>query len=95
MRHYHVYILASKSRVLYIGVTNNLMRRVQSHRAGEVEFSTKYLVHRLVYAESTEDAAAAIKREKQLKGWVRRKKVDLIEATNPEWRDLASAWFED
>jgi putative endonuclease len=95
VREFHVYILASRSRVLYIGVTSDLMSRVLQHRMGQVEFTAKYLVRRLVYVETTQDAYAAIRREKQLKGWLRRKKVALIEATNPEWHDLAADWFED
>ena len=88
-RGYHVYIMASNSRRLYIGVTGHLSRRVQQHRAGEFEgFSKKYQMKRLVYVEATSDVQAAIRREKQLKGWLRAKKLKLIESLNPEWRDL-------
>jgi putative endonuclease len=88
-RVYHVYIMASASRRLYIGVTGHLARRVQQHRAGEFRgFSKKYQMKRLVYAEATWDVQAAIRREKQLKGWLRAKKLELIESQNPEWRDL-------
>ena len=87
---YWVYILSSRSRVLYTGVTSNLPRRVAQHRAGGVNaFTAKYKVYRLVFCEQVSDVQAAIKREKQLKGWRRMKKLDLIEAVNPDWADLA------
>jgi putative endonuclease len=81
--------MASSSRRLYIGVTGDLTRRVQQHRAGEFKgFSKRYQMRRLVYAEATSDVQAAIRREKQLKGWLRAKKLGLIEVLNPGWRDL-------
>jgi putative endonuclease len=87
---FYVYILASRSRVLYTGVTNDLARRVREHKAGESEgFTKKYRVHRLVFFESFRDVRAAIAREKQIKLWRREKKVALIEAQNPTWEDLA------
>jgi putative endonuclease len=87
---YFVYILASVSRTLYIGVTNDLRRRVYEHKTGAISgFARRYRVNRLVYFEAAEDALTAIAREKQLKGWVRRRKVELIEADNPEWEDLS------
>jgi len=90
---YAVYILASRSRVLYIGVTNDLARRVAEHRQGLVEgFSKKYGVDRLVFYEQTPDIRSAIAREKQLKSWRREKKIALIEASNPTWRDLSEDW---
>lgn len=86
-----VYILASKSRTLYIGVTNDLERRIAQHRAGlGSKFTRKYGVTRLVFLEWAPDPLAAIAREKMLKGWVRAKKVALIESVNPTWQDLAS-----
>lgn len=89
MPSYHVYILATRSGVLYIGVTANLVRRVGQHREGAIAgFTERYHVTRLVYAEETSDVRAAIAREKQLKGWTRKRKVALIEAADPEWRDL-------
>ena len=88
MRQYAVYILASKSRVLYIGVTNNLEYRVAQHRLGKHGFTAKYRVFRLVYCEFTNDVNAAIAREKQLKGWLRRRKLALISSVNPTWDDL-------
>ena len=95
VRDYWVYIMASRNRVLYIGVTNDLRRRVYEHKAHEVAgFSAKYRVDRLVYLEQTNDVGAAIAREKQLKGWRREKKVALIEASNPAWDDLAAGWVD-
>ena len=88
-RTYHVYIMASASRRLYVGVTGHLARRVHAHRAGEFEgFTKKYHMTRLVYAESSADVIAAIRREKQIKGWSRTRKVELIRSLNPNWRDL-------
>jgi putative endonuclease len=94
-RPFYVYLLASRSRVLYIGMTNDLERRVREHRLGEIEgFTKKYRVHRLVFFETFHDARTAIAREKQLKGWRREKKVALIEAENPTWEDLAAEWVD-
>jgi putative endonuclease len=90
MREYSVYILASRSRVLYTGVTGDLRGRMKSHVEGTTPgFTTKYRVNRLVYFEITRDIRAAIAREKQIKGWVRRKKIALIELANPTWADLS------
>ena len=88
--------MASKSRRLYIGVTNNLERRVFEHKSKLVEgFTTKYNINRLVYFAETGDVMAAIEREKQLKGWLRAKKIVLIESENPMWEDLSWDWFGD
>jgi putative endonuclease len=88
---YFVYIMASYRRVLYIGVTNNLERRVYEHKHGLLPgFTSKYRVNRLVYFEETPDVRAALEREKQIKGWLRSKKIALIEAANPDWRDLST-----
>ncbi len=96
MRTFYVYILASRSRVLYIGVTNDLGRRLAEHRSGSTPgFTSRYSVTRLVLLEDYPDPAAAIAREKQLKNWRRDKKVALIEATNPGWRDLANEVLGD
>lgn len=85
-----VYIMASRSRVLYIGVTNDLQRRVDEHKGGRVDgFTKRYRVTRLVYSELFLDIEHAIAREKQLKGWRRSRKVELIERRNPHWQDLA------
>jgi len=92
-RTYFVYILANRSRTLYIGVTNDIHRRVLDHRLGTASgFTRRYMIRRLVYAESTTDVRAAIAREKQIKGWLRTKKIALIETANPEWTDLAAGW---
>ncbi|MFL5448235.1 MAG: GIY-YIG nuclease family protein [Gemmatimonadales bacterium] len=81
--------MASNSRRLYVGVTGNLSVRVSQHRKGEVRgFAQKYQMKRLVYVEEATNALDAIRREKQIKGWVRKKKVGLIESLNPGWRDL-------
>lgn len=87
----YVYILTNKWRtVLYVGVTSDLRKRVWEHKQKVVEgFTTRYNVDRLVYYEATEDIAAAIEREKQLKAGSRKKKIALIDCLNPEWRDLA------
>jgi putative endonuclease len=95
MKTYYVYILASRSRTLYIGMTNDLMRRVQEHKQKlPPGFTTRYNINMLVYYESTNDVTQAIMREKQLKRWLRTKKVELIKSTNPEWKDLSTEWFE-
>ena len=92
-RNYYVYILASRSRVLYTGVTNDLERRLEQHRSNtERGFSARYNVDRLVWFGETEDVSAALTMEKRIKGWRRARKVGLIEAENPGWRDLASEW---
>lgn len=87
---YYVYIMASqKNGTLYIGVTNNLVKRVYEHKNNIVKgFSEKYTIHNLVYFEETSDVKSAIYREKQLKNWTRMWKIALIEKLNPEWKDL-------
>jgi putative endonuclease len=93
---YYVYILASPSRTIYIGVTNNLERRVYEHAQKLTPgFTSRYNVSRLVYVEETPDVYAAISREKQLKGWRRARKIALIEESNPEWRDLSLEWTSE
>src|ERR1700746_589920 len=90
---YWTYPVASRSGTLYIGVTNNLERRIQEHKNGQIEgFSCKYHCDRLVYYERFDDIRKAIDREKQLKGWRREKKIALIESRNPRWEDLAEKW---
>ena len=90
MNSYHVYILASKRNgTLYIGVTGDLVSRVSQHKNDLVDgFTKKYQVHTLVYFEEYDDPESAIIREKRLKKWNRKWKIDLIEKGNPEWRDL-------
>ena len=87
---YYVYILTNKTnRVLYVGITNNLVRRVYEHRNKAVDgFTKKYNVDKLVYYDDARNVRDAIAREKQIKGWVRRKKIALINEFNPSWRDL-------
>ena len=93
-RSYYVYTLASRSRTLYTGVTDNLERRMIEHREGHVPgFTTRYRIFRLVHFEEFGDIGAAIAREKEIKGWNRAKKVALIEARNPTWEDLADKYF--
>jgi putative endonuclease len=95
MRQYYVYILASRSRTLYVGVTNDIGRRVTEHRLHtNPGFTTRYRVERLVYVETTEHVGAAIAREKQIKGWRREKKIALIDSVNPAWEDLAEGWHD-
>ena len=89
-----MYILTNdNNRVMYIGVTNDLRRRMYEHKSGVVDgFTKKYNVHKLVYFENGPDIKAAIEREKQLKGWTRAKKNALVESFNPKWEDLSSRW---
>jgi putative endonuclease len=90
----YVYILASRSRVLYTGVTNDLQRRVYQHKTGKLPGFTKhYSVTRLVYFEMTPDVRAAIAREKAIKAWTRERRIRLIESVNAPWLDLAADWF--
>ena len=92
---YCVYILSNKTdTTVYIGVTNDLMRRLQEHRNDLIEgFTKRYHIHKLVYYEVFQDVREAIAREKQLKGWRRARKNELIESVNPTWQDLAGDWF--
>ena len=88
-RNYYVYIVASISRVIYVGVSNDLIRRIWQHKEKQVaRFTEKYNVTRLVYFEMTSDVLSAITREKQIKAYRREKKVALINAMNPDWKDL-------
>ena len=90
---YYVYIMASKSRTLYTGVTSNLERRVFQHRRKLLPgFTARYNVSRLVYYETSGDVVAAITREKQIKSWGRMKKIALIESANRDWKDLSDGW---
>jgi len=90
IKYYYVYILASKRNgTLYIGVTDDLIRRVYEHKNDLIAgFTSKYRVHKLVYYEQVDDIQSAIQREKRLKKWNRRWKLELIEKINPDWRDL-------
>ena len=93
-KNYHVYILSSRSHVLYTGVTNDFLSRVGQHRDGKVSsFTARYRIHRLVYFETFHEVRAAIAREKQIKSWAREKRAELIQASNRTWVDLAVEWF--
>lgn len=90
---YYVYIVASRSRVLYIGVTNNIERRICEHRTSAIQgITSRYRCYRLVWFEPYVTVTLAIAREKQLKNWSRSKKIVLIERENPTWSDLSSEW---
>ncbi len=90
---FYIYILASKSRRIYVGMTNSLFRRVLQHKSGEMEgFITRYKINRLVYYEVFKYVNNCIARETQLKAWSRDKKVALIVSFNPTWEDLAADW---
>lgn len=94
-RAYFTYIMASRSHTLYIGVTENLRRRVFEHKWREHDgFTERYNCDRFVWFERYEDVVKAIGREKQLKGWRRQKKIALIEAANTTWTDLSRYWFD-
>ena len=91
--HYYVYIVASRTRVLYCGMSNSVARRTEEHRlAGIPGFAANYQCHRLVWFEHYQYVHNALDREKQIKGWTRAKKIQLIERTNPSWSDLSESW---
>jgi putative endonuclease len=93
MKNYWVYIMSGRTRTLYIGVTNDLERRIYEHRNKSVPgFTSEYRVDRLIYFEELADIRDAIEREKQIKSWRREKKVALIKSLNPRWRDLSIGW---
>ncbi len=92
---YYVYIMSSQRRAIYIGVTSSIERRVFQHKAHtSAGFTDTYNVTNLVYAERYGSVTRAISREKELKKWRREKKVALIEAVNPKWRDLSYGWYD-
>ena len=92
---YHVYIMSNTSKMLYTGVTGDLDMRVFRHKAKLTDgFTKRYNIHSFVYFETFGDIREAIAREKQIKGWLRAKKVALIESVNPEWKDLAPGWMQ-
>ncbi len=94
--HYYVYIVASRTHVFYVGVTNSVLRRTEEHREAHVPgFTADYRCHRLVWYECYRYINNAINREKQIKRWGRAKKIWLIEQTNPTWADLSEAWRKD
>jgi putative endonuclease len=95
-RRYFIYIMGNESRMLYVGVTSDLRKRVFQHKSKLVPgFTQKYNLYKLVYFGMFGDIRAAIAREKQIKGWLRSKKVGLIIAENPQWKDLAASWFKN
>ena len=95
MHSYYVYIMTNKRGTLYTGVTNDLKRRVFEHKNKFVKgFTSKYNINRLVYYEETNDIYEAIKQEKTIKGWSRKKKITLIKTINPAFRDLSEDWFD-
>ncbi len=95
-KQYYVYIMTNRNRTLYIGMISDLERRVYQHKHGLLPgFTSKYKMTQLVYYEVGDDVRAAIAREKQLKGWLRAKKIALIESMNPEWDDLSAGWYSD
>ena len=94
-RDYYVYIITnSRHRPLYVGVTNDLIRRVYEHKNKLVKgFTSKYNISMLMYYETSTDVMSAIAREKELKSWRKSKKVDLVESCNPQWKDLSLEWY--
>lgn len=95
MHRYFIYIMTNHSGTLYVGKTNDLKRRVWEHKQKLIGGFTKhYNIIRLVYYEETTDVTAAIAREKQIKGWLRKKKIALIESLNPGWKDLSEEWHD-
>ena len=95
MRTFYVYIMASPSRTLYVGVTNDLPRRILEHKSKPPgAFCSRYNVNRLVFAEEADGSRTAIAREKQIKSWRRLKKIELIESLNPRLEDLSDSWSD-
>ncbi len=95
MKEYYVYIMSSYSYVLYTGMTNDLERRVYEHKNKIIGgFTKKYNINSLVYFEVTDVVTAAIHREKEIKGWARKKKMALILGMNPGWKDLSEGWYD-
>jgi len=92
---YHVYIMTNKSGTLYTGITNDIKKRVYEHKNKLIPgFTEKYNISRLIYFETFGDVYSAISREKTIKGWLRKKKIELIQKTNPDWKDLAEDWYD-
>ena len=96
MKEYYVYIMPNKRSTLYTGITNDLEQRVYQHQNKQIEgFTKRYNITQLVYFESSDDVTAAIAREKQIKGLLRSKKIELIKTLNPQWKDLSEGWFNN
>jgi len=86
--------MTNRSKTLYTGITNDLRRRVYEHRNKLINgFTKKYNITKLVYYEATDEVTSAIAREKQIKGWLRKKKIAPVESTNPQWKDLSEDWM--
>jgi len=95
MKTFYTYIMASNSGTLYVGMTNNIKNRVYQHKHHLIPgFTDKYNIENLLYIETFPDALSAINREKQLKSWSRKKKINLIDSKNPTWTDLAENWYK-
>ena len=94
-KNYYVYIMTNKPGTLYIGVTNNIKKRVWQHKSKLIEgFTKKYNIQYLIYFETFGDIYSAITREKLLKGRLRKKKIELINSVNPKWNDLSQDWYD-
>ncbi len=92
---YYVYIMTNKSGTLYVGMTNNIKKRIYEHKNKLIlGFTKKYNIDRLIYFEMFGDVYSAIAREKTIKGWLRKKKIDLVNSTNPDWKDLSFDWYD-
>ena len=92
---FHVYVMTNEARQLFIGATSNLAQRVYEHKNGLVSlYCTRHNITRLVYFEEARSPQAAVAREQQIKGWLRKRKTDLIESINPTWQDMAQGWME-
>ena len=95
MNQYYIYIMTNKSGTLYVGMTNDIKKRVYEHKNKLIAgFTKKYNINRLIYFETFSDVYSAITREKTIKGWLRKKKIDLVNSTNPYWNDLSSDWYD-
>jgi putative endonuclease len=97
MPSFYIYLLTNQNnKVMYVGVTNNLVRRVYEHKTKQIQgFTEKYNVNKLGYFEETSDIRVAITREKEIKKWRREKKNLLVVSVNPEWKELSEGWFGD
>ncbi len=94
-KRYYVYIMTSPTGSLYTGGTKDLKQRVYQHKHKLIEgFTKKYNITRLAFYEETSDIQSALTREKQIKGWVRRKKIDLVKSANSKWVDLSEGWYD-
>lgn len=92
---YYVYLMTNKSGTLYVGMTNDIKKRIYEHKNKLIPgFTKKYNITRLVHFEIFRDARSAIAREKAIKGWLRRKKIQLVSENNPEWKDLSQHWYD-